>query len=89
MFNLPVAVVDGNVNRVIARIFGIHDPINSLSGIKKIKEIAGNILDTSNPGMHNQAIMEFGALQCTADLGAEILIHVPFGWANPQDKDAL
>lgn len=65
VFNLPVSVVDGNVNRVIARIFGIHDPVNSSAGTKKIKEIADKILDSANPGIHNQAIMEFGALQCT------------------------
>jgi A/G-specific adenine glycosylase len=64
-FNLPVSVVDGNVNRVIARLFGIHDPINSTSGIKQIKTIARKLLDIENPGTHNQAIMEFGALQCT------------------------
>jgi A/G-specific adenine glycosylase len=65
VFNIPVAVVDGNVNRVIARILGIHDPVNSSAGSKKIKDIADKILDASNPGIHNQAIMEFGALQCT------------------------
>jgi A/G-specific adenine glycosylase len=64
-FNLPEPVVDGNVNRVIARLFGIHDPINSSSGVKKIKGIAKSILDCENPGAHNQAIMEFGAIQCT------------------------
>ena len=64
VYNLPVAVVDGNVNRVIARVFGIHDPINSTSGIKRIKEIALKILDKENPALHNQAMMEFGALQC-------------------------
>lgn len=63
-FNLPVAAVDGNVNRVIARIYGIHDAVNSPQGVKQIKEIAQNILDVQNPGLHNQAIMEFGALQC-------------------------
>jgi A/G-specific adenine glycosylase len=65
-FNLPVAVVDGNVNRVIARYYGIHDPINSPSGIRQIKEIAGSILDKSQPSLHNQAMMELGALQCVA-----------------------
>jgi A/G-specific adenine glycosylase len=64
-FNLPLAVVDGNVNRVISRIYGIHDPINTSLGIKKIKKIAATILDPARPGLHNQAIMEFGALQCT------------------------
>lgn len=64
-FDIPVPVVDGNVNRVISRIFGVHDPINATSGVKEIKKIAGQILDRNTPGLHNQAIMEFGALQCT------------------------
>lgn len=64
-FNLPYPVVDGNVNRVISRLFGVYDPINSTEGIKKIKIWVDFIFDNENPGMHNQAIMEFGALQCT------------------------
>jgi A/G-specific adenine glycosylase len=64
-FNLPLAAVDGNVNRVIARVFGVRKAINSSEGIKQIKEIAQSILDKKNPGLHNQAVMEFGALQCT------------------------
>ena len=64
-FNLPYAVVDGNVSRVISRIYGIYDPINSTLGIKLIRDIANQILDTERPGINNQAIMEFGALQCT------------------------
>jgi A/G-specific adenine glycosylase len=64
-FNLPLAVVDGNVNRVISRIYGVHDPINTSMGIKKIKKIAETILDPARAALHNQAIMEFGALQCT------------------------
>jgi len=63
-YNIPKPVVDGNVNRVIARIFGIHNPINSTLGLKSIKNIAQTILDQKNPSLHNQAIMEFGALQC-------------------------
>jgi A/G-specific adenine glycosylase len=63
-YNLPLPVVDGNVNRVISRVFGIHDPINSLSGSKQIKEIALKIINKESPALHNQAIMEFGALQC-------------------------
>jgi A/G-specific adenine glycosylase len=63
-FNEPVAVVDGNVKRVIARLYGIKEPINSSTGEKTIQEIANHILDKINPGEHNQAIIEFGALQC-------------------------
>jgi A/G-specific adenine glycosylase len=63
-FNEPVAVVDGNVSRVLSRLFVISEPVNSTSGEKLIWKLAGEILDKKNPGEHNQAIMEFGALQC-------------------------
>ena len=63
-FNLPTAVVDGNVYRFLARYYGIQTPINSTEGIKKFKAIAQKIIDKKNPGEHNQAIMEFGAVQC-------------------------
>ena len=61
----PVAVVDGNVYRVLARYFGIDTPINSTEGIKQFKAVAESLLPLSNFGDYNQAIMEFGALQCT------------------------
>ncbi|WP_053992699.1 A/G-specific adenine glycosylase [Mangrovimonas sp. TPBH4] len=63
-FDEPTAVVDGNVYRVLARHFGIHTPINSTKGIKEFKELATTLMDQSNPGDYNQAIMEFGARQC-------------------------
>ncbi|MEA4937702.1 MAG: A/G-specific adenine glycosylase [Paludibacter sp.] len=63
-YNLPFAAVDGNVYRVLSRIFGIDTPIDSPAGIKTFQQIAQEILDKNNPGIHNQAIMEFGALQC-------------------------
>jgi A/G-specific adenine glycosylase len=58
------AVVDGNVYRVLARYFGIDEPINSPKGKKMFQQIADEILDRSNPALHNQAIMEFGAMLC-------------------------
>lgn len=63
-YNEPYAVVDGNVYRVLSRIFAINDPIDSTRGKKIFSELAQELLDKSNPGLHNQAIMEFGALQC-------------------------
>lgn len=63
-YDEPVAVVDGNVNRVIARYLGIHKPINSTEGKKLFKKKAQELLDPSHPAEHNQAIMEFGALHC-------------------------
>lgn len=63
-YNEPVAVVDGNVYRVLSRIFEIDTPINSTSGIKEFKKLAQELLNTKDPATHNQAIMEFGALHC-------------------------
>jgi len=64
-FNKPHAVVDGNVYRVLARLFAIDIPINSTEGNKQFAILAEELLDKKNPGMYNQAIMEFGALYCT------------------------
>jgi len=63
-YNQPFAVVDGNVYRVLSRIFNIQTPIDSNSGKKEFALVAQALLSTSNPGLHNQALMEFGALQC-------------------------
>ncbi|HSI70194.1 MAG TPA: A/G-specific adenine glycosylase [Gillisia sp.] len=64
----PVAVVDGNVYRVLGRYFDIDTPINSTGGIKEFKILAQEIMDRENPGDYNQAVMEFGALQCKPQL---------------------
>lgn len=63
--NQPFAVVDGNVNRVVARLFKVEEPINSTKGKKIIAEIAQSLIDEQQPGIHNQAMMDFGALICT------------------------
>ena len=63
-FNEAKAVVDGNVFRFLSRYFGIDTPINSTPGKKIFTSVANEILDMENPGIHNQAIMEFGARQC-------------------------
>jgi len=63
-FDLPNAVVDGNVYRVLSRIFGISTPINTTQGVKDFKALAQQLLDTSQPGTYNQALMEFGARFC-------------------------
>ncbi|WP_062056883.1 A/G-specific adenine glycosylase [Aquimarina longa] len=59
-----VPVVDGNVYRVLSRYFGIETPINSTDGVKEFKELAIALMDHDDPADYNQAIMEFGALQC-------------------------
>ncbi len=63
-FNEPTAVVDGNVYRVLSRVYGIDTPINSTAGIKEFKALAQELIDKDRPADFNQAIMEFGAIQC-------------------------
>jgi A/G-specific adenine glycosylase len=63
-FNLPHAVVDGNVFRVLSRVFGIAKPIDSTEGKKYFTQLANGLLDKKQPGIYNQAIMDFGAVVC-------------------------
>lgn len=67
-YNLPHAVVDGNVYRVLARYFGIGTAIDSKAGIAQFKTLAHNLLDKTNPAAYNQAIMDFGAIICKPKL---------------------
>ncbi|SOD19896.1 A/G-specific adenine glycosylase [Pedobacter xixiisoli] len=62
--NEQQAVVDGNVYRVLSRYFGIEEPINSNLGQKMFSELAKELIIDQEPAIYNQAIMEFGALQC-------------------------
>jgi A/G-specific adenine glycosylase len=64
-FGQAYPVVDGNVNRVISRVFGIYEPVDGTVGKKLILEKATSLMDKATPGVYNQAIMEFGALHCT------------------------
>lgn len=63
-YDLPHAVVDGNVFRVLSRLHDIDLPIDSNSGKKYFTALANELIDKYNPGIYNQAIMEFGAIQC-------------------------
>lgn len=63
-FNLPHAVVDGNVFRVLARIFGIALPVDTTEGKKFFTALAEELLDKEQPGLYNQAIMDLGAVIC-------------------------
>ncbi|WP_405609760.1 A/G-specific adenine glycosylase [Polaribacter sp. Asnod1-A03] len=63
-FNEATAVVDGNVYRVLSRYYGIKTPINTSAGIKEFKTLAQSLIDKTQPGTFNQAIMDFGAIQC-------------------------
>ena len=64
-FAEPVAVVDGNVYRVLARYFGIDTPIDSTEGKKVFKTMAQEYLPKEAPAAYNQGLMDFGAIQCT------------------------
>lgn len=63
-FNLPHAVVDGNVYRVLSRYFGIATAIDSAAGKTQFSELALQVLDRQNSALYNQAIMDFGATVC-------------------------
>ena len=64
-YNEPVAAVDGNVYRVLARYFNIDTPINSSKGITEFRDLSQELLGNEHPWYYNQAIMEFGATHCT------------------------
>lgn len=64
-FGEPVAVVDGNVYRVLSRYFGIDTPIDSTEGKKEFQTLAQSLLPINEPADYNEAIMDFGATQCT------------------------
>lgn len=64
-FGLPAAVVDGNVYRVLSRYFGVETPINTTEGKKTFTALAQLQLPEKEASAYNQAIMDFGAIQCT------------------------
>ncbi len=61
----PKAVLDGNVFRVLSRIYGIDLAINSSEGIKFFANLSQELIDVKAPDTHNQAIMDFGAINCS------------------------
>lgn len=63
-YNLPYAVVDGNVFRVFSRFYGIHTPIDTKLGLEQFNKIAIDNLATKKAGIYNQALMDFGATVC-------------------------
>jgi len=67
-FDLPYAVVDGNVIRVLSRFFGIDVPFDTAPGKKMFQELAQELIDRERAAEYNQSIMEFGAIQCTPRL---------------------
>lgn len=63
-YDLPHAVLDGNVYRVLSRLYDLHTPINSTKGKKEFQLLADELLDEAKAALHNSAMMEFGALWC-------------------------
>jgi A/G-specific adenine glycosylase len=63
-FGLPHAVVDGNVYRVLARVFGLFTPTDSSAGKREFQSLADALLDLEDPGGFNQAMMDLGATVC-------------------------
>ena len=64
-FGEAVAAVDGNVQRVVSRLFAMDLPVDKGEGKRAIQAGADALLDVEDPGTHNQAMMELGALVCT------------------------
>ena len=74
-YDLPYAVLDGNVHRILARFFGISTILSTSDGKKLFKSIADLLLDPEAPARYNQAIMDFGALCCIPK--APLCSHCP------------
>jgi len=84
-FGQAVPVIDGNVNRVIARLHGVQQPINKPAGQKEIRALAEELMVRDAPATYNQAVMEFGALQCVPknpDCGGCIFNQVCVAFKN-------
>lgn len=81
-FKQPYIAIDGNVFRVLARIFGIDAPIDTAMGKKKFYELGSSLLAKKQPDVFNQAIIEFGAIQCTPkNYACQICVFQNFCWA--------
>lgn len=63
-FKLPYPVVDGNVLRVVSRLFGVEAPVDTAEGRKAVEDIVKRYIPKDDPALFNQAMMDFGALQC-------------------------
>lgn len=86
-FGLPTPVVDGNVYRLLARYFGVELPIDSTEGRRYFDALAHEVMDPGHIGEYNQAIMEFGAVQCVPK--SPDCARCPLGdscWALSADK---
>jgi A/G-specific adenine glycosylase len=64
-FDVQAPLVDGNVARVLARVFGIEEPVDAPRTVNKLYELAASLVPRERPGDFNQALMELGATVCT------------------------
>ena len=78
-FDEAIAVLDGNVARVISRLYAIDTPVNTNSGRSEITGLASSLMDINHPGTFNQAMMELGALVCTPKTPACNTCPLAFG----------
>jgi len=85
-FDEDVAVVDGNVYRVLSRIFNINTPVNSTKGKAEFQALANKLLPPGRSADFNQAMMEFGALQCKPSPDCTICPFTDMCEAKAQDK---
>lgn len=89
-YDAPHAVLDGNVFRVLSRLFGVDVPIDTSAGKRFFAELAQSQLDKESPAVYNQAIMDFGALQCLpAQPRCEVCPFAAQCLAYQHDKVAL
>ena len=77
-FNLPLAVLDGNVKRVLARLFLFEEEIQKSSSFPKLQNLADQFLNVESPSLHNQAMMELGALVCLPK--NPVCMECPLSW---------
>lgn len=88
-FNKPFVAIDGNALRVFSRIFGVEEPVDTPKGLQKIKLVAENEIGNVNPGKFNQAVMDFGALQCKKSPDCTICPFFNFCAAHLENKVSL
>jgi len=89
-FRQPFPAIDGNAFRVLTRIFGIETPIDTNAGKKEITDLAMQLIDLQRPDLFNQAVMDFGSLQCTPAVPkCEDCCFASFCLAKKQNLTAL
>ena len=84
-FGLPLAVLDGNVMRVLTRLLAMRDDISKSDTRQKLQEIADELLDHSDPSTHNQALMELGATVCVPEKPRCLLCPLA-AWCRGKDR---